>query len=66
MRMQLDPTKCDGFGFCAQLLAPWVDLDEWGFPVLADAEVPPAVLGAAGQAVRACPRRALRLVPAPK
>jgi ferredoxin len=64
--MQLDPTKCDGFGFCAELLAPWVGLDEWGFPVRAEADVPPAMLGAARQAARACPRRALRLVRAPK
>jgi ferredoxin len=66
MKLRLDPTKCDGFGFCAELLSPWVELDEWGFPVLAEEEVPPAVLAGARQAAHACPRRALQLVTAPR
>jgi ferredoxin len=38
-----------------------VDLDEWGYPVVRDA-VTEGLLADARQAVRACPKLALRLV----
>lgn len=53
---------CDRFGHCAELLPERIWLDEWGFPVLDDAEVPPALLDLAAEAVRVCPRKALQLV----
>lgn len=34
MRLELDPTKCAGFGVCAQLLPELIDLGSWGFPIL--------------------------------
>lgn len=34
MKLELDPTKCAGFGACAQLLPELVDLGSWGFPIL--------------------------------
>ena len=62
MKMVLDPAACDGFGYCAEILPELISLDEWGFPIVADrGVVPEELLGAAGQAVRLCPRRALRL-----
>ena len=59
MRLVLDPAKCDGFGFCAELLPEMVSLDEWGFPIIADAEIPESLLRGARQALKLCPRRAL-------
>jgi hypothetical protein len=38
-----------------------ITLDDWGFPVIRDAEVPPGLLDEAAEAVRLCPRLALRL-----
>jgi ferredoxin len=63
MRLQLDPSACDGFGFCTGLIGELVDGDEWGFPILKQASVPAELECYARQAVRACPRKALQLVP---
>ena len=63
MKLQLDPTKRDGFGFCAELSGELVGRDEWGFPVLPGGDVPADLGAQAREAVRSCPRRALRLVP---
>lgn len=63
MRLQLDPSACDGFGFCIGLLGELLVGDEWGFPVVPDANVPRQLESYARQAVKACPRKALRLVP---
>lgn len=63
--LHLDPTVCDAHGFCADLLPEVIELDEFGFPVLAGGalkvEVPEGLLGPARRAVAACPLAALRL-----
>jgi ferredoxin len=67
-RLQVDPTRCDGHGGCAELLPELVHLDEWGYPVLAQPSdragtpVPAALHRHARQAVTLCPTLALRLV----
>jgi ferredoxin len=61
MRMTINPAECDGFGYCAEILPELVELDEWGFPVLGNGEVPAGLLGVATRAVHFCPRRALAL-----
>ena len=33
-RLYLDPTACDGHGFCAEVLPDLIGLDEWDYPVL--------------------------------
>jgi len=60
-RLRVDPIACDGRGLCAELLPEMITLDDWGFPVIRDAEVPPGLLDEAAEAVRLCPRLALRL-----
>lgn len=62
MKLRVDPTACDGFGFCAELLSELVTLDEWGFPVVERGKVPAHLEKAAKRAVLSCPRRALELV----
>lgn len=70
-RLQLDPTRCDGHGGCADLLPELIQLDEWGFPQLtaggqrAGSPVPPALHRHARRAVTLCPTLALRLVDTP-
>ena len=59
-RLEVDWQACDACGLCAELLPETVALDEWGYPV-ALGEVPPEAVSAAREAVRACPRLALRL-----
>ena len=60
-RLQVDWTRCDGHGLCARLLPERLDVDEWGFPVVLDAQVPAGLVPHARRAVAACPRLALRL-----
>jgi len=62
LRLEVDWQACDARGLCAELLPEAVTLDEWGYPVVAD-EVPRRSAGAAREAVRACPKLALRLHP---
>jgi ferredoxin len=66
MRLEIDWTRCDGHGLCAQLLPELVSLDEDGFPVLHGREVDGALLPHARRTVGACPRLALRLEEAPR
>ncbi len=75
MRLHLDPTHCDGFGICAQILPEVITLDEWGFPILADTDAQPTGFESdrrsvevatdlerlAHRTVLSCPRLALHL-----
>jgi ferredoxin len=63
MKLQLDPSTCDGFGFCTGLLGELLRSDEWGFPIVLDPDVPAELESYARQAAKACPRKAIRLVP---
>ena len=60
-RLRVDFIACDGRGVCAEALPELITLDDWGFPVVSDRDVPPRRLGDARAAVRACPLLALRL-----
>lgn len=59
--LEVDWTRCDGHGLCAQLLPEHVALDEHGFPVVLDRRVGGGLLTHARRAVALCPRLALRL-----
>lgn len=61
--LRVDWPACHARGVCHELLPEVVDLDEWGYPVVG-AAVTPELLRLARQAVRMCPRLALRLVDA--
>jgi ferredoxin len=60
-RVRVDPTLCTGHGVCAELLAEQITLDEWGYPIIADRDVPVALVRDAKRAVGNCPALALRL-----
>ena len=60
-RLVVDPTACDGYGSCAELLPEWITTDEWGYPVLPRQPLPDRLLPLARRAVKACPRLALAL-----
>lgn len=60
-RLRVDWPSCQARGLCHELLPEVVDLDEWGYPVVTG-DVDDDLLGAAREAVRACPRIALRIV----
>ena len=60
-RLRVDPIACDGRGLCAEVLPELITLDDWGFPVIADQDVPPNLWHEAQEALRLCPMLALRL-----
>jgi ferredoxin len=62
----VDMVKCDGHGICAWLFPDRVELDDWGYAWVDATPIESArERRAARAAVRACPRRALSLVPIP-
>ena len=60
-RLRVNPIACSGHGVCAELLPELISLDEWGYPVLADAGVPSGLARAARRTVSDCPALALSL-----
>jgi ferredoxin len=59
--LSVDPAGCVGHGICAELLPEWIELDDWGYPIVRAEAVPPALLRQARWAVSNCPALALRL-----
>jgi ferredoxin len=66
-RLGIDPTKCAGRGLCAELLPELIQLDDWGFPLIADVPLHGDLARHAKRAVAACPELALFLdhIPGP-
>ncbi len=62
-RLAVDWPACKAHGVCAELLPEIVELDEWGYPVIAPGPVPASLRRYAQRAVSSCPTLALRLVP---
>ena len=63
LALRIDRIACEGHGACAELLPELLTLDEWGYPIVHDAAVPPDLAAHARRAVAACPVLALRLEP---
>ncbi len=59
--LRLDPIACDGHGICAELVPEWIRLDDWGYPIINPGVIPPGLERHARQAVKECPKLALRL-----
>lgn len=63
VEMAIDRIRCDGFGMCAELLPELIELDDWGYPIVATGAIPGQLLEHARRAVAICPVMALRLRP---
>ncbi|MER5827147.1 ferredoxin [Streptomyces mirabilis] len=63
-RLEVDWTACQGHGLCAELLPEHITLDEWGYPLLGEAPLPPTTLKRARRAAADCPVLALKLATA--
>jgi ferredoxin len=61
-RLAVDWPSCSGQGVCAEILPEIVQLDEWGYPLIAAGPVPASLRRYAQLAVKSCPTLALRLV----
>ncbi|MFI6522074.1 NADH-ubiquinone oxidoreductase-F iron-sulfur binding region domain-containing protein [Spirillospora sp. NPDC050679] len=63
LRLEVDWSRCDGHGLCADILRGAVRMDEYDYPVIPDEPIPARLEAAARRAVAMCPGLALRLVP---
>ena len=65
-RLHIDWTRCDGRGLCTELLPDLLDRDDWGYPLShngsREPEIPEGMRRYAKEAVKRCPRLALRLI----
>jgi len=59
--LRINPIACEAHALCVELLPELIRLDDWGYPILDDSEVPRDLLGLARRAVDACPTLALLL-----
>jgi len=58
-RLRVNPIACEAHGMCAELLPERITLDEWGYPIIDDEPLEPALLDHARRAAQACPTFAL-------
>jgi ferredoxin len=63
VRLVVDPVRCTGIGICAHAGGRVVDLDAWGYPLVPKIPLAGRDASAARAAAKACPRRALFLLP---
>jgi len=59
--VRVNPIACDAHGLCAELVPELIELDEWGYPIVAGSPVPARLAGHAKRAVAVCPALALML-----
>ena len=57
--IRINPILCDAHGHCAELLPEMIELDEWGYPIVADGPIPSDLAKDARRAASMCPRLAL-------
>ncbi len=60
-RLRVNPITCEAHGLCSELLPELIRLDDWGYPILDQSEVPAELLDLARRAADACPTLALIL-----
>jgi ferredoxin len=61
-RLRLDPTRCDGAGYCAEIVPELIGLDDWGYPIVDRRPIGEGrLIKLASRAVAQCPRVALAL-----
>jgi ferredoxin len=61
VRLRVNPIACTAHGMCAELLPEWIELDDWGYPIVDGQPIPPELVDHARRAAAACPTLALLL-----
>lgn len=61
MRIRVNPIDCVAHGICAEVFPEWVQLDEWGYPIIDGEPVPAHLQAHAKRAARQCPTLAIKL-----
>jgi ferredoxin len=62
-RLIVNPITCDGRGLCAELLPEWIELDDWGYPIIREQPDGDLDEQTVSRSIAACPTLALRLEP---
>ncbi len=63
MKLNIDATRCDGYGVCAQIAPDIFKLDEWGYAFLGEDEnFEHEEIELIQQAVADCPRAAIAVI----
>jgi ferredoxin len=61
-RLRINPTLCDGVGYCAEIVPELIMMDDWGFPIVEPRAIEnDDLLHLARRAVATCPRLALMI-----
>lgn len=60
-QLTVNPIACKGHGLCADLFPEWIQLDDWGYPIIKPDRIPAQLERHARRAVSACPTLALTL-----
>jgi ferredoxin len=63
--LHVDPIGCAGHGICAELFPEWIELDDWGYPIIDKDQIPADLIEHARRAASACPKLALRIAGEP-
>jgi ferredoxin len=64
MRVQIDMSKCEAYGLCAEHASAVFELDEWGYArLIGDGSVADEQQEQARQAAASCPVRAIQVGP---
>lgn len=61
MRVRVNPIDCVAHGICAEVFPEWVQLDEWGYPIIDGEPVPAHLQAHAKRAAKQCPTLAIKL-----
>lgn len=62
MRVEVDPNICEGHGQCNAVAPEIYDLDEDGYCLIRNPEVPPELEAAATEGALACPVQAISII----
>jgi ferredoxin len=60
-RLLVNPILCTGHGVCAELVPELVEMDPWGYPLVATAALSDELVPHARRAVSSCPALALQI-----
>jgi ferredoxin len=62
LRLRVNPIRCTGVQYCAEIVPERIKLDAWGYPIVSPAPIEDRrLLRLAERAVNECPRVALQL-----
>ena len=52
VQIRVNPIECKAHGLCAEMLPEWIELDEWGYPILDGADLPDQLAARSARSTR--------------